>query len=62
MTWILNLKDTDSGIPKWEVDLKLVLQEIRENIMKNRIALFEKVKSGVKIDSKIVETEAMLPD
>ena len=62
MTWILNLKDTDSGIPRWEVDLKLVLQEIRENIMKKRIALFEKVKSGVKINSKIVETEAMLPD
>ena len=62
MTWILNLKDTDSGIPKWEVDLKLVLQEIRENVMKKRIALFEKVKSGVKIDSKIVETEAMLPN
>ena len=62
MTWILNLKDTDSGIPKWEVDLKLVLQEIRENTMKKRIALFEKVKSGVRIDSKIVEKEAMLPD
>ena len=62
MTWIINLRDTDSGIPKWEVDLKLVLQEIRENIMKKRIALLEKVKTGVKIDSKIVETEAMLPD
>ena len=59
---MLNLKDTDSGIPRWEVDLKSVLQEIRENIMKKRIALFEKVKSGVKIDSKIVETEAILPD
>ena len=62
MTWIINLKDTDSGIPKWEVDLKLVLQEIRENIMKKKIALLEEVKSGVKIDSKIIETEAMLPD
>ena len=62
MTWIINLRDTDSGIPKWEVDLKLVLQEIRENIMKKRIALLEKVKTGVKIDSKIIETEAMLPD
>ena len=43
MTWILNLKDTDSGIPRWEVDLKLVLQEIRENKIKKRIALFKKV-------------------
>ena len=62
MTWIINLRDTDSSIPKQEVDLKLVLQEIRENIMKKRIALLEKVKTGVKIDSKIIETEAMLPD
>ena len=30
--------------------------------MKKRTALFEKVKSGVKVDSKIVETEAILPD
>ena len=62
MTQIFDPKDTDSDIPKWEVDLKLVLQEIRENVMKKRIALFEKVKSGVKVDSKIVETEAILPD
>ena len=30
--------------------------------MKKKIALLEKVKSGVKIDSKIIETEAILPD
>ena len=63
MSWILETDDTSSGKLLWKVDLRMVLQEIRENVMKKRIALLKQAqKTGVNPDSKVIYTEEIVVD
>ena len=63
MSWILETDDTSSGKLLWKVGLRMVLQEIRENVMKKRIALLKQAQeTGVNPDSKVIYTEEIVVD
>ena len=60
MTWILESKDSSSNVPSWNVDLKAILREKRENVMKKKIALIKQGKSGENPGSKFITIEAIV--
>ena len=62
MTWILESKDSSSNVPSWNVDLKAILREKRENVLKKKIALIKQGKSGENQGSKFITIEAIVPN
>ena len=60
MTWTFDSKETGTDIPKWEIDIKLVLQDIRESVMRKRIIALKKAQLKGKSDPKITGTETII--